>query len=118
MDKYDQHIAELSALPEEQQLTQIGKDWLAGKGLFQFLCKEGASNLKGVYQRHKDYGCPTMIHASYLVQGYFKYRAETESLTVAAQDADLPTEASSIRPVHFQTLANLQRQADLELGSV
>ena len=116
MDKYDQHIAELTALPEEQQLNRIGSDWLAGRGLFQFLCKEGASNEKESYLRHKDYGCPTMIRAGAVVSSYYKYRAETEALTLAAKNADLPTEASSIRPVHFQTLANLQRQADLELG--
>lgn len=117
MDKYDEHIAELNALSGEKQRRKIATDWLDAKGLFQFLCKVGCTNGSDSKLRRSDYGCPTMIRASQ-GQMYFVYIAETESLTKAAQEADLPMETSLIRPQHFETLARLQRQADSELGRV
>jgi len=111
MDKYDKHIAEFVNLTGKAFSRKINQDWLDGKGLFQFLCNQKTS-------RPRDIGCPIMIRAGYINKHYAQFRAETESLTLAAQQADLPTEVDLLQPAHFQILAQLQRQADSELGRI
>lgn len=100
MDKYDEQIEELTENPK-----QIRKQWVAGKGLFQFCSKSGENDFDKC-------GCLTMIaHGTYR-------EAETENLTKAirADKARIPAHSRAITLESLPIFAEWQRRIDKELG--